>query len=277
MSKNLRFASSTVWILSLSSLEALHSNSTSHNSWYSWSGSSHTPRFWAIPYPWNYHVGHTSSQALQKSGEWWNGRDSQGPVLRWPCFLLSTAKSLIIPLQEERRLGVLFNITQGGRTVAEYPNEFCTVMALSKLNTASLFDTFYKGLSDYIKEELAAQEPLIYLNALIPLTVCIDGHLCSRGREKALSTHCQESPWGWAELNSVLQSDRVTCGTTVVRTGVKVAILSPPVIQKVLVSWAMYSNVPSCPASVFINSRADTYRLNSFLATWLYTSRKPLI
>lgn len=99
-----------------------------------------------------------------------------------------------------------------------------------------MFDAFHKGLSDYIKEELAAQEPLVYLNALIPLIVCIDGRLRNRGREKALSTRCQESSWWWAELDSLLQSDRVTCGTTVVCTGVKVAILSPPVIQKVRVS-----------------------------------------
>ena len=105
MSKNLLFASGTVWILSASSTEALHSSSSSHISWFSCSGSSNTPRFRAIPYPRNCHVGHTSSQAEQKSGEQWSGRDSPGPVLRWP--LLSSAKSLIIPLQEERQLGVL--------------------------------------------------------------------------------------------------------------------------------------------------------------------------
>ena len=48
----------------------------------------------------------------------------------------------------------------------------------------SLFDTFLHGLSEVIKDELAARELPVDLNSLIALTIRIDGRLRESRSEK---------------------------------------------------------------------------------------------
>lgn len=81
----------------------------------------------------------------------------------------------------------LFNLTQGGRSVSDYSIEFRTVAAESNWNAASLFDAFYNGLSDDIKDELAARDLPVDLDALVSLSIRIDGRLRERRRERVRS------------------------------------------------------------------------------------------
>jgi hypothetical protein len=58
--------------------------------------------------------------------------------------------------------------------VADYDVDIRTLAAESAWNPESLFDTFLHGLSEVIKDELAAQELPVDLDSL---TIRIDGHL----------------------------------------------------------------------------------------------------
>lgn len=83
---------------------------------------------------------------------------------------------------------------QGDRRAANYSIEFRTVAAESEWNAPSLYDAFYEGLSDVIKDELVAQEPPTDLDSLIGTAIRIDGHLQERKRERAASADLQVSP-----------------------------------------------------------------------------------
>lgn len=61
--------------------------------------------------------------------------------------------------------------------------------AESNWNTPALFDAFYNGLSDRIKDELAARDLPVDLDALVALAIRIDGRLQEWRREK-----CSHAP-----------------------------------------------------------------------------------
>ncbi|XP_029285908.1 uncharacterized protein LOC115007262 [Cottoperca gobio] len=63
----------------------------------------------------------------------------------------------------------LLDLKQGVRAVSDYSIEFCTMAAESSWNSASLLDAFYHGLSDRIKDELAAQDCPTDLDKLVAL------------------------------------------------------------------------------------------------------------
>ena len=172
----------------------------------------------------------------------------------------------------------LLNLAQGGRTVADYSIEFRTIAAESNWNAPSLFDAFYNGLSDRIKDELAARDPPADLDSLVTLAIRIDGRLRERRRERAQSSvppvsfHSpprrpsppaeQSAPsalpepmqLGRAQLSTAERQRRLRenqclyCG----RDGHFVFILSSkrrgsPVKQRALVSRTMNCNMPSRP------------------------------
>jgi hypothetical protein len=82
----------------------------------------------------------------------------------------------------------LLNLVQGSRRVTDYSIEFRTLAADSDWNASSLTDAFYNGLSDDIKDELAARDPPTVLDALVATAIRIDGRLQERGRERALTS-----------------------------------------------------------------------------------------
>ncbi|KAK0134873.1 Retrotransposon-derived protein PEG10 [Merluccius polli] len=69
---------------------------------------------------------------------------------------------------ELRKLEGLFDLRQEGRSVADYSIEFRTVAAESSWNASSLLDAFYHGLSNRIKDELAARDLPADIDALNP-------------------------------------------------------------------------------------------------------------
>ncbi len=79
-------------------------------------------------------------------------------------------------------------LTQAGvRSAAEFSVEFRTVAAESGWNAEALLGVFLKGLSDQLKDELAARDDSTSLDALITLAIRIDNRLCERRRERASS------------------------------------------------------------------------------------------
>ena len=79
----------------------------------------------------------------------------------------------------------LLNLVQGSWRVTDYSIEFRTLAAESDWNATSLTDAFYNVLSDDIKDELAARDPLTDLDALVAMAIRIDGRLQDRRRESA--------------------------------------------------------------------------------------------
>ena len=79
----------------------------------------------------------------------------------------------------------LLNLTQGTRRVVDYSIDFQTIAAGSEWNASALRDAFHNGLSDVIKDELAARDPPADLDALIATSIRIDGRLQERRQERA--------------------------------------------------------------------------------------------
>ena len=88
----------------------------------------------------------------------------------------------------------LLNLVQGSRRVTDYSIEFRTLAAESDWNASSLTDAFYNGLSDDIKDELAARDPPEDLDALVATAIRIDRRLQERRRERALICTPQSLP-----------------------------------------------------------------------------------
>lgn len=88
----------------------------------------------------------------------------------------------------------LFNLAQGGRSVSDYSIEFRTIAAESNWNASSLLDAFYNGLSDRLKDELAARDLPADLDELVALSICIDSRLRERRKERVFSAAPQAPP-----------------------------------------------------------------------------------
>ncbi|KAK6314066.1 hypothetical protein J4Q44_G00155250 [Coregonus suidteri] len=74
----------------------------------------------------------------------------------------------------------LFRLRQGARPVADFTIEFCTLAAESGWNTEALVTTFHQGLSNPIKDELAARELGEDLKSLKTLAIRSDNRIQGR-------------------------------------------------------------------------------------------------
>jgi hypothetical protein len=63
----------------------------------------------------------------------------------------------------------LLDLCQNSRSAADYAVNFCTLATESAWNLESLFNTFLHGLSEVVKDELAARELPVDLDSLITL------------------------------------------------------------------------------------------------------------
>ncbi|KAF7642995.1 hypothetical protein LDENG_00246800 [Lucifuga dentata] len=81
----------------------------------------------------------------------------------------------------------LLHLCQGHRSIQDYSIDFWTRAANSQWNTHSLYDAYYHGLSDLIKDELASRELPADLDSLILLTIRIDNRLMERKRNRSVT------------------------------------------------------------------------------------------
>ncbi|MEE6524685.1 hypothetical protein FKM82_024284 [Ascaphus truei] len=78
----------------------------------------------------------------------------------------------------------LLNISQGDRTVARYALDFRTVAAETGWNDVALSAVFWQGLSERLKDELAALDRPAGLEDLIDLCIRMDQRLQERRMER---------------------------------------------------------------------------------------------
>ncbi|KAF7644811.1 hypothetical protein LDENG_00215410, partial [Lucifuga dentata] len=78
-------------------------------------------------------------------------------------------------------------LRQEHRTLTDYVIEFHTLAASSQWNERALYDAFWHGLSDNLKDKLASRELPATLNQLIDLVTRVDIRLHQRARERAYS------------------------------------------------------------------------------------------
>lgn len=91
------------------------------------------------------------------------------------------------PLQPKKEASCkLPLLSQGNRSVDQYAVEFRTIAADSSCNDAALYDTFYHGLAERIKDERAARDLPTSLNGLIDLAACINRRFHDRQRERGV-------------------------------------------------------------------------------------------
>ncbi|XP_029688387.1 uncharacterized protein [Takifugu rubripes] len=78
----------------------------------------------------------------------------------------------------------ILSLRQGPSSVADYSIRFCILAARSGWNDAALQGVFTQGLSDDLKDELAAREQPETLEALIGLATRLDNRLRERRRQR---------------------------------------------------------------------------------------------
>uniref|UniRef100_A0A8C5HTM3 Gypsy retrotransposon integrase-like protein 1 n=3 Tax=Gouania willdenowi TaxID=441366 RepID=A0A8C5HTM3_GOUWI len=189
----------------------------------------------------------------------------------------------------------LMALRQGARSVAEYSVEFQALAATSGFNDPALQRSFYRGLSEALKDELATKEEVGSLEALISLAIRLDNRLRERRRERAhwrdsapsrrLSPTLQPAtptpfPEAASEAMEALhcflpqetskkEGSLVTGSLRVSRT----ASTSPHLLQ--LPATLSYQN-HSLSVTVLVDSGAEENFLDSDLARQLYIPSVPL-
>ena len=88
------------------------------------------------------------------------------------------------PMSGRKETQKLLQLRQDSRSVADYAVDFRTLAAESAWNPESLFNTFLHGISERVKDDLAAWELPMDLNFLIALTIGIAGQLWEHRRER---------------------------------------------------------------------------------------------
>lgn len=78
----------------------------------------------------------------------------------------------------------LLDLRQGHQSVADYAIEFRTLASESKWDSEALLSTFYRGLSEDVKDELASRDWGSSLEELITLAIRIDNRIRERRRER---------------------------------------------------------------------------------------------
>lgn len=79
----------------------------------------------------------------------------------------------------------LLNLAQGSRSVIDYIIEFRTLAADSAWNDAALYDTFYGGLAEQLKDTLASQAKPKTLKDLFEAITRLDGRYRERQLERS--------------------------------------------------------------------------------------------
>ena len=78
----------------------------------------------------------------------------------------------------------LYHLRQGRRRVSDYSIQFRTLATESGWNQVALYEAFYAGLAENIKDQLIATELPPDLDALITLAIRVDQRLAERARER---------------------------------------------------------------------------------------------
>ncbi|KAF7640739.1 hypothetical protein LDENG_00018860, partial [Lucifuga dentata] len=86
------------------------------------------------------------------------------------------------PVQGKDAAKRLLSLRQGSRSVAEYSIDFRVLAAESGWNEEALQGAYLQGLTEKIKDELAARDDTNSLDSLISLSIRLDNRLRERRR-----------------------------------------------------------------------------------------------
>jgi hypothetical protein len=95
-------------------------------------------------------------------------------------FMPEVRKVFESPVSGRKAASKLLDLCQNSHSVADYAVDFRTFASESAWNPVSFLDTFLNGLSEEVKDELAAQELPVDLDSLIALTIQLDGRIRER-------------------------------------------------------------------------------------------------
>lgn len=88
------------------------------------------------------------------------------------------------PVGGREAAGRLLRLKQGARSAAEYAVEFRTLAPESRWDEEALLATFYYGLSEVLKDDLASREPTKDLESLIDAAIRADNRHRERQRDR---------------------------------------------------------------------------------------------
>ncbi len=142
-------------------------------------------------------MGLLSGNALAWATDVWEGQSAASSS--YVHFVSEMRKVFDHPVRGKDAARHLLHIRQGTRSVVEFSVEFRTLAAHSGWNDYSLQGVFYNGLSEAIKDELAARDDTNSLDSLISLSIKIDNCLRERRRDRVsrpqpCSTYRHSSP-----------------------------------------------------------------------------------
>lgn len=98
------------------------------------------------------------------------------------------------PVQSKETNQHLFSLKKGSSSVAQYSLNFRIAAAAGGWDNTALEGAFFHGLSESIKDELAAPDECWHLETLISLAFRLDNGLRERRREKASTSHFSPVP-----------------------------------------------------------------------------------
>ena len=78
----------------------------------------------------------------------------------------------------------LLQSRQGRRSVSDYAIDFCTLATNCGWGVEAQFDTFYNGLAENIKDEIATRELPKTFNELVELAIRVDKRVTQRRQER---------------------------------------------------------------------------------------------
>uniref|UniRef100_A0A3P8TGN2 Retrotransposon gag domain-containing protein n=1 Tax=Amphiprion percula TaxID=161767 RepID=A0A3P8TGN2_AMPPE len=111
----------------------------------------------------------------------------QGPLCHsYAAFVDEMQRNFDHPVRGRDASTRLMNIQQGTRSVAEYALEFRTLAAEASWNDEALWGSFYNGLNETLKDELAMREEPSTLEQWISCAIKLDNRLRERRREKGV-------------------------------------------------------------------------------------------
>uniref|UniRef100_A0A674MXQ5 Gypsy retrotransposon integrase-like protein 1 n=1 Tax=Takifugu rubripes TaxID=31033 RepID=A0A674MXQ5_TAKRU len=102
----------------------------------------------------------------------------------FPVFTAEFRRVFELPIQSSEASSQILSLRQGSSSVADYSIRFRILAARSGWNDAALQGVFTQGLSDDLKDELAAREQPETLEALIGLATRLDNRLRERRRQR---------------------------------------------------------------------------------------------
>ena len=135
------------------------------------------------------------SLCSEKASAWALAISQHNPFLSsdYSAFTSEMRRVFDHPVKGKEAVSQLLSLSQGKNSVSQYALDFRILAAECGWDQAALQGVFLKGLSEEIKDELAARDETTSLEELINLAIRLDNRLRERQREKAEGRRARSS------------------------------------------------------------------------------------